>query len=235
MIAITDIQSLEPITGACNGIADGPYSIQLVGDGTLNDDPASFRVCLADNNHSGSSNGVKADQLYVECRAGCSYDTASRATSNELSGGNIQVDRATAAGASSAAAHTSSSQSTSSDADGTSGYLALSGGGWGSTEAAYDPTAPATMILDPVSLTSVVAGSALTLSVRVYDGYQQPLADQSVSIAIVSAGVTRTVSAVSDLTGTAVVPLTALPSGAEYIATAGSVQSNAISISPLGP
>ena len=164
-------------------------------------------------------------------------------TSNALGGGNIDVDRAPEAGE-------AGSTMQSADAGDTAGSGTASAYGTpsGETESEdsaghdsagyyssdYDPAAPETLILDPVLLSEVTAGQPLTLSVSVYDGYQRPLANASVSISIVSAGTTQTVTAVSDLTGTCVFLLTGLATGAEYVASAGYAVSNAISLTPLG-
>jgi hypothetical protein len=93
--------------------------------------------------------------------------------------------------------------------------------------------APSTLILDPVLLTTGTVGQAQLFSVRAYDANQSPLANASVTLTRTTAfGAVETVSAVTSALGVATFPAVIGLQPAEYIASAGGVQSNAISVAP---
>ena len=151
------------------------------------------------------SKAVGSDRLYLECTVGCSYDTGSRTPNDSIDGGNVQVRRTTP----------------------------VSSGG-----SAPQPTgAPlaSVMVLDPLLMTGGVAGQAQLFTVIVYDQYQAPLSNASVTLTRTTpGGLVETLNGVSGLAGT--VTFTALNLGqrTEYIARAGAATSNAIEVTPLG-
>jgi hypothetical protein len=94
---------------------------------------------------------------------------------------------------------------------------------------------PVTAILDPVLLTEGALGQAQIFSVAVYDQNQEPLANAGVTLTRTSAGGgVQTFTALTDLTGNASILVTNLAEPAEYRATAGEVQSNAVEVTPVG-
>jgi subtilisin family serine protease len=94
---------------------------------------------------------------------------------------------------------------------------------------------PATLILDPLLLTSGAAGQAQLFTVRVYDREQELLPSASVTLTRVDAGgATQAVNGLAGVAGTATFTLVNLASAAEYVATAAGAQSNAIALTPLG-
>jgi hypothetical protein len=93
---------------------------------------------------------------------------------------------------------------------------------------------PATVILDPLLLSEASIGQALTLTVRVYDQDQEPLANTSVTLTkTTSGGGVESLSAVTGADGRAAFLATTLAGVAEYRATAGNAESNAIELTPL--
>ncbi|MGH3064691.1 MAG: hypothetical protein ACRDOF_00115 [Gaiellaceae bacterium] len=90
---------------------------------------------------------------------------------------------------------------------------------------------PATLILDPLLLSSGAAGQAQLFTVRVYDDEQKRLPNASVTLERVgTGGVTETLTGVTGIRGTATFTLVNLASAAEYVATAAGAQSNAIAL-----
>ena len=101
-----------------------------------------------------------------------------------------------------------------------------------------DTSEPAatTMILDPLLMTEATAGELQLFEVTVYDQNQDLLADAEVTLTRTAAdGTVETMTAITDLTGTAAFSLVNLNQAAEYIATAGSAESNTIHVDPLLP
>jgi hypothetical protein len=102
-----------------------------------------------------------------------------------------------------------------------------------STSASSGSSAPATLILDPVLLTTATAGQTQLFSVRAFDGNQNALANASVTLTRTTAlGGVETLSAVTGPLGIATIPAVIGLQPAEYVASAGGVQSNAIAVSP---
>ncbi len=96
--------------------------------------------------------------------------------------------------------------------------------------------AAATLILDPVLLDAGQTGAVELFQVRVFDGAQEPLAGAAVSLERTSgAGSAGIFSAVTDPAGIAALPVTHLGEPAEYVATVGAVESNAVTVQPLTP
>ncbi|HKZ83752.1 MAG TPA: S8 family serine peptidase [Anaerolineae bacterium] len=98
-----------------------------------------------------------------------------------------------------------------------------------------DPSEPSasTMILDPVLLSEGLAGQVQLFTVTVYDQNQDVLANATVMLTRTAGdGSMTTLTAVTDLTGTAVFSTLNLSQVAEYIATSGGVQSNTVEVSP---
>ncbi len=102
-IHISRMTGLFELTSDCGPVAAGPGAVELTGDGSLNSQPASFRVCVADRGEPGRG----SDEFYLECTSGCSYDTAAAgAGDGVLGGGNIQVHGSPSAGGSGASSMT---------------------------------------------------------------------------------------------------------------------------------
>jgi hypothetical protein len=88
------------------------------------------------------------------------------------------------------------------------------------------------IILDPLLQTSGIGGQAQLFTAAVYDQEQQPLANASVVLTHRAAdGTVQTISALTDAAGLATLATVNLAQTAEYIATAGSAQSNAMKLS----
>jgi serine protease AprX len=202
-IHLKQVTSLGEVQAPCGEVPETASSLQLRGNGTFNGLNATFRVCVQDNGEG--SKAVGSDRLYLECTAGCSYNTGSRTPDDSIDGGNVQVRRTTP----------------------------VSGGG-----TAPQPTgAPqaSVLVLDPLLMTGGVAGQAQLFTVTVYDQYQEPLGNASVTLTRTTAGgLVERLNGVTGLAGT--VTFTALNLGqpTEYIARAGAAQSNAIQVTPPG-
>ncbi len=200
-IAITELTSLGGVQGACGSVPAGPNSLEFTGEGTFNGaGGASFRVCVQDNGEPGHSRASETpDLFYLECTAGCAYNTSDRTPDDALDGGNIEVTQSPGGG----------------DQPGSSAT---------------------TMVLEPLLLTEGVIGQVQLFSVSVYDGNQEVLADASVTLTRVAAdGTTQTLTALTDLTGLATFSTLNLAQVAEYTATSGSAESNAVEVSPILP
>ncbi|HUF39502.1 MAG TPA: S8 family serine peptidase, partial [Anaerolineales bacterium] len=144
-----------------------------------------------------------ADLFYLECTAGCSYTTRDLMSSDVLGGGNINVV-------------TEPAGETGGDATGES-----------------DPEAT-TLILYPILQTEGIIGQVQTFTVVVYDQYNQPMSDVAVSLSqILPDGGNSTLTAVTGLDGVAVFTALNLSVSAEYIASVGAVQSNAVLLDPV--
>jgi hypothetical protein len=102
---------------------------------------------------------------------------------------------------------------------------------------ATDTAQPATIILDPLLLTEGVAGQAQTFTIRVFDQRQQPLVDASVTLTGTTASGAKivSVSGRTNFLGAATIPTLIPGEFAEYRATAGGAESNAIEVAPLLP
>lgn len=108
--------------------------------------------------------------------------------------------------------------------------------GASSSGSSAQQSSASTVILNPVLMTEGIPGSLQTLQVDVYDGNQEPLSGQPVSLTRVGAdGSTQTLNAISSITGKAVFTTTLLQQDAEYSATAGTVGSNTVQVSPMSP
>ncbi|MDQ3379875.1 MAG: Ig-like domain-containing protein [Actinomycetota bacterium] len=91
-----------------------------------------------------------------------------------------------------------------------------------------------TLILDPLLLTTASVGQTQLFTVTAYDGNQNPLADASVTLTRTTASGVQTLTAVTGPLGIATLPVIVAPEKAEYVATAGTAQSNAVELAP-GP
>jgi Zn-dependent metalloprotease/subtilisin-like proprotein convertase family protein len=101
---------------------------------------------------------------------------------------------------------------------------------------ASQPAEPgaATLILNPVLLTEGPAGALQVFEVNVFDGGQQPLAGESVSLTGVSAsGATQTLHAIAGISGKALFNVTLSTRTTEYQASSGNVGSNAVRVAPV--
>ncbi len=86
--------SISTLASDCGPVPAGADAVELTGDGTLNSQAASFRVCAADRGEPGAG----SDLFYLECTAGCSYDTTGAGSTGILAGGNVQVHGAASSG-----------------------------------------------------------------------------------------------------------------------------------------
>ncbi|MGB5353176.1 MAG: S8 family serine peptidase [Woeseia sp.] len=86
-IDVKEIDSFTVLNAACGPVAAGDNAVQITGEGTLNDLPASFRMCAADVDKKGKGN----DTFYLECTAGCSYTTTASGATGVLGGGKVKV------------------------------------------------------------------------------------------------------------------------------------------------
>jgi hypothetical protein len=193
-IDVGEITSLGAVEEPCGTIADGPTALQFRGTGTFNGAPGkSFRVCV----HDGGKGAGATDRFVLECTAGCSYSTVTRASSDALGGGNVKVHRA-------------------------------------ASGAPADGSEPETVILDPLLATGSVVGAVQTFTVEVLDATGSPAAGASVSLRVTSPLGVQTLTAVTEATGLATFLATGLLGTAEYVASAGGVQSNAIELTSGG-
>ncbi len=86
-IDVRAIHSFSTLAADCGPVAAGENAVEITGDGTFNDLPASFRMCAADVDKQGKGN----DLFYLECTAGCGYSTTFAGTTGVLGGGNVKV------------------------------------------------------------------------------------------------------------------------------------------------
>jgi subtilisin family serine protease len=202
-IHLTQATSLGAVSAPCGDVPESATSLQFRGTGTFNGTGASFRVCVQDNGEG--SHAAGKDRFYLECTAGCSYNTGARTPDDAIDCGNIQVRRTTPVS-----------------------------GGSTAPQPAGAPQ-PSVLVLDPLLATAAVAGQAQVLTVNVYDQYQAPLANAGVTLTRTSSGgLVETLTGVTSATGTVTFTALNLAQATEYIARAGAVQSNAIEIAPPG-
>jgi hypothetical protein len=223
-VDITTITSLGAVGDDCDGIAEAANTIQLTGSGTYNGLAASFRACVADNGHPGKAASSAADQLYLECTSGCSYRTSASAPSNTLGGGNISVSRAAPDGEQASQAEPQpwpSPAPSPSPAPGSDGSSSADSSGEAET-----------VLLQPVLLDRLGAGVTKTFIVTAYDVNQRRLGGTTATITIRSGSLTTTLTALTSPDGTALFSLTGVLAGAEYVASIGTVTSNAVSVTP---
>jgi len=200
-IDLTLVTAIHDGADACADVTPGAAVLEFSGDGTFNGAPASFRVCAGDNGHPGS--GV--DALFLECTAGCAYNTADHVLDNVIDAGNIRVEVPDDAGASGG-----------------------EGSGGSSGEGA------SVLILDPLLAEGGLAGQVQTLTVVVYDEDQNPLANAAVTLTRSAAdGTVTTYTALTDLAGIAVFSTVNLAQTVEFTASSGDLQSNAVTIDPI--
>jgi hypothetical protein len=93
-----------------------------------------------------------------------------------------------------------------------------------------------TIILDPVLLTRLAPGAQQPLSVRVYDGDQQPVSGVPVTLHTNGSAGATGITDMTNSAGVAILVVTGLTQSAEYVATSGSAVSNTIRIAaPILP
>ncbi|MCB9010173.1 MAG: hypothetical protein H6656_22845, partial [Ardenticatenaceae bacterium] len=203
-IQITDFSFMGGISGNCDGMAASANGLMVEGSGTFNGSSASFRVCVEDNAEPGQGN----DRFYLECLAGCSYDTAVRAVDNVLDGGNIQVFSQTPSRDDEAETTPTEQESASSGT-------------------------PSTLILDPLLLDGGLPNQLQPFTVRAYDANQNLLPQASVTLVRTTAnGTTQSWTMATDGAGTAVFNLINLGETVEYTAVVGNLSSNSIQLVP---
>jgi acetyl esterase/lipase len=208
-VQITSLDSIGAVTEPCGPVSEADNSLQFTGSGTHNGQPASFRVCVTDNGPPGQSD--LDDLLFLECTSGCTYSTDNR-SNGQVAGGNVQVDRGDEVTSEGTAQSSSAGEQTAN-----------------SSEAQ-------TIILDPVLLTRLAPGAQQPLSVRVYDGDQQPVSSVPVTLHTNSSGGATGITALTNSAGVAILVVTGLTQSAEYVATSGSAVSNTIRIAaPILP
>jgi hypothetical protein len=93
-INLTGITYLGELTSTCSNVSAGASSLEIQGSGTYNGEAATFRACAQD----GGEPGVGQDRLFLTCTSGCSYLTGESGNSDELHGGNLQIDSGDLAG-----------------------------------------------------------------------------------------------------------------------------------------
>ena len=107
----------------------------------------------------------------------------------------------------------------------------------GSSSATSDPGGdepqPTTLILGPVLLSESPTGQPLTLTVSVYDQYQEPLRDAVVVLTASGSGA-FSLTAVTDVSGIVALTVVSTTEVAEYRATAGGAESNTVEVSAHG-
>ncbi len=202
-IHLTDVTALGAVNGSCGAISAGPNALEFRGSGTYNGVAASFRVCVEDNGEPGKD----SDRFVLMCTAGCTYSTSDRTSDAVIDGGNLQVRQAAGSGA--------------------SGSGSNSGGGSSANGQA------STLVLNPMLLSEGVIGQLQPFAVEAYGANQNPLSGAQITLTRVTAAGTESFTAVTDLTGVALFTLPNLSQAAEMIAVSGSVQSNAVSLTPL--
>ena len=202
-IDIDVITAITSVNGNCGSVPTAANSLEIQGSGTHNDANATFRFCVQDN----SEPGKNSDLFYLECIAGCNYNSGSRTDDDIIDAGNIQVNQGTSG---SASANSSSSGSSSMNGS------------------------ASTLQLNPVLLTEGIAGQVQPFTVVAYDQNQDVLANADIVLTRVAAdGTIETFTALTDGAGTAVFNIVNLVQTSEYIATSGAVESNAIEVSPI--
>ncbi len=92
-IRLDAVTGMDDVDGSCGEIEAGPDAVEFTGTGTFNSEPASFRVCVADEGEPGNSGPGGADLFFLECLDGCAFSTGSRTADDVIDGGNIQVHR----------------------------------------------------------------------------------------------------------------------------------------------
>jgi subtilisin family serine protease len=100
--------------------------------------------------------------------------------------------------------------------------------------AASQPASATTLILDPLLLTEGAVGQVQVFTVTVYDQHGERLPGASVSLIRTAAGGgNETLTAIADLTGTAIFNAVNLNQTMEYRATSGGAESNTIEVNPI--
>ena len=207
-IHFDEITAIGQVNGNCGSVPTGSNAVEFLGSGSYNDESATFRVCVQDNDEPGKG----SDLFYLECITGCDYNTSSRTLDDVIDGGNIQVQQGA-----------SGTQ--------TSGGGASENGssGGGSTHASAS-----TIRLNPVLLSSGVPGQLQLFTVVAYDENQDVLANAAITLTRTNAnGTVQTFNGVTDAAGVLTFSTLNLTQVSEYIATSGVVESNAVQVSPI--
>jgi VCBS repeat-containing protein len=207
-IHFDEITAIGQVNGNCGSVPTGSNAVEFLGSGSYNDESATFRVCVQDNDEPGKG----SDLFYLECITGCDYNTSSRTLDDVIDGGNIQVQQGA-----------SGTQ--------TSGGGASENGssGGGSTHASAS-----TIRLNPVLLSSGVPGQLQLFTVVAYDENQDVLANAAITLTRTNAnGTVQTFNGVTDAAGVLTFSTLNLTQVSEYIATSGVVESNTVQVSPI--
>ena len=200
----------------------------------LNDKPAGVKIDLTDVTFLGAVGGgcepVQESGRSLELQGGGTFNGAPATfracvqdTGESGSGGpgnqDLFVLRCT-----SGCTYDTRDRTSDSALDGGNLQVRRAGGGGG--------TGQSTAILDPVLLTTGSAGQTQAFSVTAYDGNQNPLSGATVTLTRTTASGTQTFTAITGALGIASLPVVLGTESAEYVATVGAVQSNAIAVAP---
>jgi len=90
-VMIEAFSSVGHLHEVCGGVEPGGDAVEMVGEGSFDGAPATFRVCVADDGEPGNSGAGGSDAFHLECLEGCTYSTAGRTADAVIDGGNIQV------------------------------------------------------------------------------------------------------------------------------------------------
>lgn len=206
-IHLKDVSEIGAIQGMCGAITEGANALEFRGSGTFNKtNGASFRVCVEDNGEPGNSNSSPTpDRFYLECVAGCSYDTGTRALDDALDGGNIQVHRTDS---------------------GSSGGASSSAGEADASTLILNPVLLTEGAIGAVQLiqVDVFGPEQEPLSGRTVNLTR-----------VGANGSVETLSTIAGPTGSALFSVTILGQQSEYRATADNVDSNTVDVTPVLP
>lgn len=211
-IHLKEVLTFSALSEQCGSVLPGPGSAEFTGTGTFNGGAASFRICVSDAGET----GIGSDRFHLECSAGCTYDTLSRAD-ERLAGGNIQVRNPSS---------TTSSATETSDGS----------GGGDSSPGSANATAT-TLLFDPVLLTDAPIGSMQQLTVRAFGPDQSLLAGVAISVTVLDASgkLLNTLTGVSGATGVVTISVVIGAGETEFLAFSGSLSSNAIAVTGRRP
>lgn len=202
LIAIGHVQE------SCGTISAGSNAIEYHASGTFNGSPASFRVCVEDNDEPGN-NPQNPDLFYMECISGCSYNTASRTHDDGIDGGNIKIHVAPSGSADKPTMRS------------------------GKMNPAQTVSA-SVLALDPLLLSEAPLGSLELLTVQAFDADGDLVSGVDVTIIqTLSDGSTESFTAVTGLDGLATFNVTLFSGDSEFVAYDGDLSSNAVNITAI--
>ena len=200
-IDVRSINSFATLASDCGPVAAGGNAVEVTGDGTFNNLPASFRMCAADVDKKGKGNDV----FYLECTEGCGYSTTFSGANGVLGGGNIKIKMAASQG------------SESSDSS-------------GSADAGTADSGQASIVnLGPLLLDNTDAGAMQVLVAEVLNESLRAAAGAPVTLQAIHAdGSAETIDGVTGANGQAVFTVILPSDSVEYRATSGATDSNTV-------